>query len=195
MGFLDFLRPKKSEEKEQLDAAFKKMFQVAFPLGETQVESETDRLHFEMGGRLTRDDAKRLLLRVKTLLVLNSDREPAYLADYVFRTTDGKLSRDEARLTAEFVSSLAVGSTVASGSGMSAEDPVSIKAPTTMAGIRAEYTWLQKHFGERDRDWKLVMQSHGHRGEQIIETLQIELNDGSKREIYFDITDFYGKFA
>jgi hypothetical protein len=39
------------------------------------------------------------------------------------------------------------------------------------------------------------MQSHGHRGEQIIETLQIELNDGSKREIYFDITDFYGKFA
>jgi hypothetical protein len=195
MGFLDFLKPKKSEQREQLDAAFKQMFQVAFPLGEAQVESETERLHFEMGGRLSRADAKKLLLRVKTLLALNSERDLTYLADYVFRTTNGQLSRDEARLTAAFVSSLAVGSAVASGSGMSAQDPVIIKAPTTMAGVRAEYTWLQKHFGERDRDWKLVMQSHGHRGEQIIETLQIELNDGSMREIYFDITDFYGKFG
>jgi hypothetical protein len=58
MGFLDFLKPKKSEQQEQLDAAFKQMFQVAFPLGEGQLESETDRLHFELGGRLSRDDAK-----------------------------------------------------------------------------------------------------------------------------------------
>ena len=69
MGFLDFLRPKRSDEREQLDAAFKKMFQVAFPLGEAQVESETDRLHFEMEGRLSRDDAKKLLVRQQNLWV------------------------------------------------------------------------------------------------------------------------------
>lgn len=195
MGFLDFLKPKKSEQQEQLEAAFKQMFQVAFPLGQGQVESETDRLHFELGGRLSRDDAKRLLLRVKTLLALNSDRDPAYLADYVFRTTNGQLSREEARLTAEFVSSLAVGSAGTSGSGTSAQDPVVIKAPTTMAGVRAEYAWVHTHFGERDRDWSLVMQSHGQRGDRTIETLQIELKDGSKRAVYFDITDFYGKFG
>jgi hypothetical protein len=39
------------------------------------------------------------------------------------------------------------------------------------------------------------MQSHGQRGDRTIETLQIELKDGSKRTVYFDITDFYGKFG
>lgn len=64
-----------------------------------------------------------------------------------------------------------------------------------MAGIRAEYARLHKHFGERDRDWSLVMQSHSQHGDRTIETLQIELKDASKRTVYFDSTDYYGKFG
>lgn len=194
MGFFDFLKPKKSDQREQLEASFKQVFEAAFPLGNAQLESETDRLHFELRGRLSRDDAKKLLMRVKALLVMNSERDPSYLADYVRRTTNGQLAGDEARLTAEFVRSLAIGATKQAGSGTSVDDPVVIEAETTIPGIRAEYAWLEQHFGKRDRDWTLVMRSHGPRGDRTIETMQIELKDGSKRTIHFDITNFFGKF-
>jgi hypothetical protein len=79
------------------------------------------------------------------------------------------------------------------GSGDSQEDAIVIKnADNHLAGVEAEYLYLQKRFGERDLHWRLIRQTF-RKGKNLIDQLTIELKDGNIKNIYFDISDFYGK--
>jgi hypothetical protein len=81
----------------------------------------------------------------------------------------------------------------AGGSGDSREEAVVIKnAANHRAGVDAEYLYLQKRFGERDIHWKLVMQAL-LQGDKPVDWLKIELTDGTTKNIYFDISEFFGK--
>jgi len=60
-------------------------------------------------------------------------------------------------------------------------------------GVRYEYVYLRDKYGERDIDWKLISQSLYKKNGKIYDLLKIELSDGSKKSIYFDITDFFGR--
>jgi hypothetical protein len=82
----------------------------------------------------------------------------------------------------------------AGGSGISQSDPVVIKATDTVNGILAEYAWVQRKFGKKNSDWKLVLQSHGPVGNRHLEQFDIKTSDGLNHSIYFDITSFHGKF-
>ena len=193
MGLFDFMRSKKSREREALDDSIKQLQQAAFPLGETQIQAEAARLRQEMNGRLSHEDCRMLVQRVKVMILLSDERNESKMADYVFRQLGGKLSREESRLTYLFIESLTSGQ-AAGGSGTTADDAVIIKAENTIAGVRAEVQWLEKHFGQKDKDWELVMKSHGNRGGRVIEEFRIKLKDGAERTVHFDISGFYGKF-
>lgn len=192
MGMFDFLKPKKSAEQEQLDNSIQELQKAAFPLGKVQIDAEANRLREEMNGRLTKDDCRMLVQRVKVMIILSEARDEARLADYVHRQVEGKLSREESRLTYLFIESLTAGRP-AGGSGDSAADPVVIQAVNEMAGVRAEYDWLQKTYGPMNQAWTLVSQSVGQRGTRSIDTFDIRLKNGTERAVYFDVTSFFGQ--
>jgi hypothetical protein len=62
-------------------------------------------------------------------------------------------------------------------------------------GIPGEYAYIEKRYGERSKDWEVVTRFHGHTSDgRAFETFNIRLQNGEKVSIYFDITEFYGKF-
>jgi hypothetical protein len=75
------------------------------------------------------------------------------------------------------------------GDGTSFEKAVIVKAPDGATGVRAEYAWLAEHFpGARP-----CRQSLQSRGPRSYDVLEIHDASGAKREIYFDITAFFGR--
>jgi hypothetical protein len=80
------------------------------------------------------------------------------------------------------------------GPGDTPETAVVISgAPNSRVGIDAEYYYLMKKFGQPNVDWKLKRQSVLHKNGRHYDRMEIELKDGSKKTIFFDITEFFGK--
>jgi len=84
--------------------------------------------------------------------------------------------------------------------GYSGKDGSSIKnaikilgARDEIEGIRAEYQWLAEKFGEQGKGFTLEMQSLVDDGRRKYDRMDIMLADGTRKTIYFDITDFFGK--
>jgi len=77
--------------------------------------------------------------------------------------------------------------------GESPEDAIVIKnAENHRAGAAAEYLYLQKRFGKEGVDWRLVFQAL-LTGDKPVDQLSIALPDGTIKDIYFDISAFFGK--
>ncbi len=66
-------------------------------------------------------------------------------------------------------------------------------APNTMAGIRAEYSYLEALFGRKGVDWQLERQVLLFSAGRPYDEMRLRLADGTLRTVYFDITDFFGK--
>jgi hypothetical protein len=66
-------------------------------------------------------------------------------------------------------------------------------APNTRVGIDAEYYFLGKKFGQRNVDWKLKRQSVLQKEGKVYDRMDLELKDGSKKAVFFDISEFFGK--
>ena len=85
--------------------------------------------------------------------------------------------------------------TFSNNNGESIDDAIIIRnAKTDLEGIDAEYYYLEKRFGKRGTDWNLDQQSLVNEDGANYDAMDITLSDGSKQTIYFDITDFFGKF-
>jgi hypothetical protein len=82
------------------------------------------------------------------------------------------------------------------GTGESKDDPLVIHGATDdLVGIAAQFQWLEQMFGRKDVDWKLIFQAHGYHGDRSIDTVHVELRDGSERTVYFDNTESFGKWG
>ncbi len=85
--------------------------------------------------------------------------------------------------------------TLSGGPGDTMATAIVIKgAKSSQDGIPAEYYFLEKKYGKMQVDWKLSRQSLMHQDGKHYDLMQIELKDGTKKEVYFDITEFFGKF-
>jgi len=85
------------------------------------------------------------------------------------------------------------------GSGATIEDAVIVMIPAgitgsvaDVVGVVAEYAWLEDRYGPRDQAWKFVMQRllDGPEGRHY-DCLTSELEDRTRRDIYFDISNFF----
>jgi hypothetical protein len=77
------------------------------------------------------------------------------------------------------------------GDGTSIEQAVVILgAPDHRAGVLAEYAWLQRRFpaGGR-RTQQALIRVNG----RLYDRPDVELPDGERRPVFFDITDFFGR--
>ena len=80
------------------------------------------------------------------------------------------------------------------GPGNTPETAVIIAgAPNSRIGIDAEYYFLEKIFGQPYVDWKLKRQSVLHVKGKVFDRMELELKNGAKKDVYFDITEFFGK--
>jgi len=80
------------------------------------------------------------------------------------------------------------------GDGTSFENAVIIKAKTTSEGISKEYMFISMFYGNRDKDWELIMQSLQEHNNKSFDVIEIKLKNGEVKEVFFDITNFFGKF-
>ncbi len=80
------------------------------------------------------------------------------------------------------------------GSGATPESAVVILgAPNSFAGIAAEYSYLKKTFGQENVDWNLVRQSILQQQGKVYDRMDLDLKDGSRKTVFFDIGEFFGK--
>jgi hypothetical protein len=80
-------------------------------------------------------------------------------------------------------------SEVSATDGRSFETAVVIKAADESAGVKAEYAWIREHIpGAKPAGQSL----QGHGG-KMFDLIHLKLRDGSMRDVYFDITGFFGK--
>jgi hypothetical protein len=85
--------------------------------------------------------------------------------------------------------------TFSNNNGESTDDAIIIlNAQTDLEGVDAEYYYLEKRFSKKGTVWNLDHQSLANEDGVYYDTLDITLSDGRTLTIYFNITDFFGKF-
>jgi len=76
------------------------------------------------------------------------------------------------------------------GDGSSFEKAVIIKGATEETGVHEEYEWVAKHYPDYKRRKQSLSSQNGKR----YDVLGITTKDGKDLDVYFDISDFFGKF-
>lgn len=66
-------------------------------------------------------------------------------------------------------------------------------AESDIAGTAATFAWIVDRFGPNGSGWQLLSHSSGRMGEQHIDTFAIGLPDGSQLEVYFDVSESFGR--
>lgn len=80
------------------------------------------------------------------------------------------------------------------GEGESPETAVIIKgAQNIIIGTAAEYYYLEMKYGRQNVNWTLLSQNLLHTQDKHFDLLRLRFVDGSPKEVYFDITEFFGK--
>jgi hypothetical protein len=74
--------------------------------------------------------------------------------------------------------------------GSSFEKAIVIDKNNESEGIGEEYKWLRENYP----GYKMIRQSLSHKGDKSYDILEIETKEGEKKQVYFDITKFFGKF-
>ena len=77
-----------------------------------------------------------------------------------------------------------------SGDGSSFETAIVIHEKSESKGVDAEYKWLAKNYP----GYKMISQSLSYHDKKPYDVLSIKTKDDEKKEVYFDISDFFGKF-
>jgi hypothetical protein len=74
--------------------------------------------------------------------------------------------------------------------GSSYEKAIVIKEKTEQSGVDAEYAWLKENYPE----YRMGSQSLNFKDGKPYDILSITTNSGKSIQVYFDISNFYGKF-
>lgn len=74
--------------------------------------------------------------------------------------------------------------------GSSYEKAIFINKDNEGEGVGEEYKWLRENYP----GYKMIRQSLNHKDNKSYDIISIETKDGEKKQVYFDITKFFGKF-
>jgi hypothetical protein len=74
--------------------------------------------------------------------------------------------------------------------GSSYENAIVINKTSSSEGIEAEYAYLRKHYP----GYKLIRQSLQSHNNKPYDVLEIKTAEGEEIKVYFDISNFYGKW-
>jgi hypothetical protein len=85
---------------------------------------------------------------------------------------------------------LPAGVSFGGGDGSSFETAILVHAQKEDSGVQSEYAWLAQHYPGY-RMGQQSLQTHGGREYDVLE---ITTRDGTRKEVYFDISEFSQKF-
>ena len=74
--------------------------------------------------------------------------------------------------------------------GLSFETAVFVKEKTERTGPASEYIWIKEHY----TDYKVKQQSLVYNNKKPFDIITITFSDGKELDIYFDISNYFGKF-
>jgi len=77
--------------------------------------------------------------------------------------------------------------------GETIENATIIDASDTALGIIEEHRYIEKIYGEKDKDWTMIEQRLIEANQKAYDRFLIKTADGFEKEIYFEITSFFGK--
>jgi hypothetical protein len=78
--------------------------------------------------------------------------------------------------------------------GLTKEEAIIILgAKDETEGVDAEYLWLEENYGKQNISWELNDQELIVEGDTQFDVLRIKFPSGKIKELWFDITSFYGK--
>lgn len=80
------------------------------------------------------------------------------------------------------------------GDGSTEQNAVIINASSSLIGIPSEYEFIQSQYGVKGSDWELEQQMQYDNNSRSYDIIEIRLSNGISKKIFFDITNFYGKF-
>lgn len=80
------------------------------------------------------------------------------------------------------------------GDGSSFENAVIIITDNPINGITDEYKYISIFYGKIDSDWTRELQSLNSHNDKTYDVIKIKLRNGDVKEIYFDISNFFGKY-
>ena len=82
------------------------------------------------------------------------------------------------------------------GDGKSIRNLIIIKnAENELNGVASEYDYISKIYGEKTIGWKLINQATSDFNKRKLDIITIQtIPQNEKISLYFDITEFYGKF-
>lgn len=93
--------------------------------------------------------------------------------------------------SSKHTTSQSTNTSTSTGDGSSEQNAVVINETGETAGVADEYAWLRNHYpGYTFEKQSLVFSKDGH----PYDVLDIKTSDGQKKEVYFDISKFFGKF-
>lgn len=82
------------------------------------------------------------------------------------------------------------------GDGKTKETAIKIiGAENGNKGIEAEYEYLRLFAEYLEEEIKIVRQTLEHDGDKSYDIFLLQFEDGEERELWFDITDFYGNYS
>ena len=86
--------------------------------------------------------------------------------------------------------------TFGGGDGSSVEEAITISGISdNVQGVGAEYAYLEQLLGPRGSRWNVKQQRLMAREDRYYDVLTVLLPDGMQRELFFDITEFFGKMG
>ena len=74
--------------------------------------------------------------------------------------------------------------------GLSFATAVVITEKTETSGVQAEYAWIKQHY----ENYEIKKQSLSYHDKKPFNVITITLANGNNLDLYFDITNYFGKF-
>jgi len=167
-------------------------FLLICPGAVKQLRGEQAQLHALLRGSLTSQEAILLVINTKAMLLHAEDKSEEVVTKFILGETDGRLTPHQATIACRFFTDPA-GKLYLGGNGSSVGKAVVINTTSGLVGVRAEYDWIENHYGKRGVDWTLGIQSHGtDENGGTWDFFDIQLKDGTEVSLTFDISSFYG---
>ncbi len=115
--------------------------------------------------------------------------------DYTFTEQRGEITRIAARLPIIVEQTLPPGTEPILHGGSSFADAIVLKSSLESLGVRAEYAYLSAHPCGAKGCWHKAVQAMVTRNDVAYDVLSAVCTQGSaRRDFYFDITGYFGKF-
>jgi len=192
MGLFDFLKRKPKNDPD-LQGLIEDVFNQVFPNGKADVTRHAQKIRAIFNNKMTLQECEIFVKGSKTLIYIASDKTADRIVPSLMHRALGMVNKDEICKAYIYLSDGGV--LYSGGDGLCRENPVIINTTTTQMGISAEYNYIRKNFGVQDKDWFLgpkFLLKPIENGIQL-EAFSLELANGERVTVYFEITSFFGK--